>query len=250
VVDEVAADDGCQLWVSKRACGAPPLILCHGGPGLWDMSVADLDAVRRHLGVERVAVLGHSWGAQLALRYALDYPDRVSRLVYGSGVGLGWDWHEPYERNLTARLGTAAERVAQLREVIRREGADGRNEARERELAVLQWSAEFADPADAARFAEQMATPWFGINWECSATINAELKATWREQELVAACRNLRVPVLILEGADDIRPRWAVDSLEEALPLVTRVIIQDAGHLPWLEAPTEFRSALLSFLTE
>ena len=285
MVDEVAADDGCRLWVSKRASGAPPLILCHGGPGLWDMfdgwetflgervttvrwdqrgcgrselrgpysvaqSVADLDAVRRHLGVERVAVLGHSWGAQLALRYALDYPDRVSRLVYGSGVGLGWDWHEPYERNLTARLGTAAERVAQFREVIRREGADGRSEARERELAVLQWSAEFADPADAARFAEQMATPWLGINWECSATINAELKATWREQELIAACRNLRVPVLILEGADDIRPRWAVDSLEEALPLVTRVTIQDAGHLPWLEAPEEFRSALLSFLTE
>ena len=134
--------------------GAPPLILCHGGPGLWDMfdgwetllgrrvtavrwdqrgcgrseprgpysvarSVADLDAVRRHLGVERVAVLGHSWGAQLALRYALDYSDRVSRLVYGSGVGLGWDWHEPFARNLTARLGTAAERVAQLRAVIR-----------------------------------------------------------------------------------------------------------------------------------
>jgi proline iminopeptidase len=265
--------------------GAPPLILCHGGPGLWDMfggwetllggrvtavrwdqrgcgrselrgpysvarSVADLDAVRRHLGVERVAVLGHSWGAQLALRYALDYPDRVSRLVYGSGVGLGWDWHEPFARNLTARLGTAAERVAQLREVIRREGPEYRDEARDRELAVLQWSAEFADPAAGARFAERMATPWFGINWECSASINAELKATWREPELIAACHSLRVPVLILEGADDIRPRWAVDSLEEALPLVTRVTIQGAGHLPWLEAPEEFLTALLGFLTE
>jgi proline iminopeptidase len=34
--------------------------------------------------------LGHSWGAQLALRYALDHPARVSGLVYLSGVGLGW----------------------------------------------------------------------------------------------------------------------------------------------------------------
>ena len=212
--------------------------------------MADLDAVRRHLGVERVAVLGHSWGAQLALRYALDYPGRVSRLVYGSGVGLGWDWYEPFARNLTARLGTAAERIARLREVIRREGTDGRSDARERELAVLQWSAEFADPAAGAQYAEQMATPWFGINWECSASINAELKATWREPELIAACQSLRMPVLILEGADDIRPRWAVDSLEEALPLVTRVTIQGAGHLPWMEAPEEFRTALLGFLTE
>ncbi len=112
-----------------------PLILCHGGPGLWDMfgslagslagdvravrwdqrgcgrserrgpysvarSVADLDAVRAALDVERVAVLGHSWGATLALRYALDHPDRVSALIYVSGTGLGWDWHEPFQRAL------------------------------------------------------------------------------------------------------------------------------------------------------
>jgi proline iminopeptidase len=181
----------------QRGCGRSE----QRGPYSVAQSVADLDAVRRHLGVERVAVLGHSWGAQLALRYALDYPGRVSRLVYGSGVGLGWDWYEPFARNLTARLGTAAERVARLREVIRREGTDGRSDARERELAVLQWSAEFADPAAGAQYAEQMATPWFGINWECSASINAELKATWREPELIAACQSLRMPVLILEGA-------------------------------------------------
>jgi proline iminopeptidase len=206
--------------------------------------VADLDAVRHHLaGEDAVAVLGHSWGAQLALRYALDNPERVSHLVYASGVGLGWDWREAYGRNLDARLASAGERVAQLRDV---EG--GRTDAQERELAVLQWSADFADAADAGRLAEQIATPWFGINRECSAAINAELKATWREAELVEACRNLNVPVLILEGADDIRPRWGVDSLEEALPSVTRVTIQGAGHLPWLEAPDEFRSALLAFL--
>jgi len=277
--DVVTAGDGCRLWMWQQPTDAPPLILCHGGPGLWDMfegwdallgervrlvrwdqrgcgrserrgpysvgqSVADLDAVRRHLASEDpVAVLGHSWGAQLALRYALDNPERVSHLVYASGVGLGWDWREPLGRNLNARMASAAERAAQLNGI-----QGGRTDAQERELAILQWSAEFADPAEAARFAGQMATPWFGINRECSAAINSELKQTWHEAELVEACRNLNVPVLILEGADDIRPRWGVDSLEQALPSVTRVTIQGAGHLPWLEAPDEFRSALLAFL--
>ena len=99
------ADDGCRLWTADTGRGAP-LILCHGGPGLWDMfgslanslagdvrvirwdqrgcgrserrgpysvarSVADLDAVRAQLAVGRVAVLGHSWGATLALRYSI-----------------------------------------------------------------------------------------------------------------------------------------------------------------------------------
>jgi proline iminopeptidase len=92
-----------------------------------------------------------------------------------------------------------------------------------------------------------MATPWFGVNHECNAAINAEMKQTWREPELTAACRNLTIPTLILDGAADIRPRWAVDSLEEALPNVTRVTL-DAGHVPWLEVSDEFAAALLDYL--
>src|SRR5215212_3225320 len=96
------ADDGCRLWATSTGDG-PPLVLCHGGPGMWDYfgdmadllrdtarvvrwdqrgcgrsqrqgpysiarSVADLDVVRRHRAGPRTALLGHSWGAHLALR--------------------------------------------------------------------------------------------------------------------------------------------------------------------------------------
>jgi proline iminopeptidase len=47
---------------------------------------------------------------------------------------------------------------------------------------------------------------------------------------------------------EDVRPRWAVDSLERALPRVTRVRIDEAGHLPWMEAPDRFRAAVREFL--
>jgi proline iminopeptidase len=57
------------------------------------------------------------------------------------------------------------------------------------------------------------------------------------------------VPTLILDGAEDIRPRWPVDSLERALPRVTRVRIDGAGHLPWMEAPDPFRAAIQGFLS-
>jgi proline iminopeptidase len=274
------AEDGCRLWTAETGRGAP-LILCHGGPGLWDMfgslagsladslagdvrvvrwdqrgcgrserrgpysvarSVADLDAVRAALGMDRVAVLGHSWGATLALRYALDHPDRVSALIYVSGTGLGWAWQEPFQRAIAERLAPSAARRSELR------GRD-RTEAEDRELAVLQWSAEFTG-ADAVRHAEEMATPWFGVNWECYSDIWGELQRTWREADLVAECQALSVPVLIIDGAADLRPRWAVDSLEQALPRVTRVILPGAGHLPWLEWPAEFTSRLVAWLRE
>jgi proline iminopeptidase len=271
----VVADDGRRLWATALGRGEP-LVFCHGGPGLWDMfgdaaamladrvrairwdqrgcgrserrgpysmarAVADLDAVREYFGLARMAVLGHSWGAQLALRYALDHPDRVERLVYVSGTGLGFGWHDEYQRNMAARLGDRMSRLTEL-------GNRARNVDEDRELAVLRWSADFADPGSALGHAERMATPWLEVNYECNATINAEDRRTWREPELVEACRALAVPTLIVDGAHDTRPRSAVDSLHEALPSVTRVVLPDAGHVPWLDSPAEFRSALLSFL--
>jgi pimeloyl-ACP methyl ester carboxylesterase len=94
------------------------------------------------------------------------------------------------------------------------------------------------------------ATPWFGINHDCYREIWSELERTWPEDELIAQCRGLEVPVLIIDGEQDLRPRWAVDSLERALPRVTRVILPDAGHIPWLEEPEEFTRPLLAFLEQ
>jgi proline iminopeptidase len=270
----VRADDGCRLWTAETGHGVP-LIACHGGPGLWDMfgsladqladqvrvirwdqrgcgrsqrrgpysvarSVADLDAVRAGCGLDRAAVLGHSWGATLALRYALDHPGRVSALIYVSGTGLGWAWQEPFQQAIAERLAPHRQRLSELR-------ARDRSEAEDRELAVLQWSAEFSG-GDARRHAEEMATPWFGINRECYDQIWDELKRTWHEAPLVAECRALGVPVLIIDGAEDLRPRWAVNSLEQALPCVTRVVLPGVGHMPWLEAPGPVSALILGHL--
>src|SRR5678815_350038 len=111
--------DGAALYVRTIGRGAPVIVL-HGGPDFdhgyllpeldrWkdgfrlvyydqrgrgksaenvrpeDVTLAsdveDLDRVRRHLGVEAPAILGHSWGALLALEYALRHPTHVSRLI-------------------------------------------------------------------------------------------------------------------------------------------------------------------------
>ncbi|MBC9723502.1 alpha/beta fold hydrolase [Streptomyces sp. TRM68367] len=279
----VPADDGVRLWASRSGRGGQPLVLCHGGPGLWDMFddvaglvgdlatvirwdqrgcgrsercagpwtserfVADLDAVRRHFGLERTALLGHSWGAQLALSYTLAHPERVSALIYVAGTGIGpeADWHGAYEANLRDRLGEDPGRLARWRELTDRPQL---SDEEERERAVLQWSVEFADRERAPERAARMAEPWFGINTECNKALGAERKRTWGTPELYAACRSLDLPVLIVDGERDIRPRSAVDSLERALPRVTRVVLPEAGHLPWVEDPKAFREAVAGVL--
>jgi proline iminopeptidase len=58
----------------------------------------------------------------------------------------------------------------------------------------------------------------------------------------------LDVPALIVHGAEDTRPVWAVDSLAAALPRADVRIIPDSGHLPWIETPAEIASAISSFI--
>lgn len=135
----ITLDDGATLWTAGSGSG-PGLVLCHGGPGMhdylapvahmlhdpysvhrWDQRgagrslrrgpytlarfVADLDALRAHFGYERWIVAGHSWGATLALHYALAHPDRTSALIYMSGTGLAWaKWKRAYHEEEEARF--------------------------------------------------------------------------------------------------------------------------------------------------
>jgi len=119
--ETVTTDEGFELHCTLSGAGQRVLLALHGGPGGagagyleplhrlsgpdrtvatfdqlgtgaselppygygWSLAraVADVDAVRRHCGVERVDLLGHSWGGMLALQYTLDHPDHVGRLV-------------------------------------------------------------------------------------------------------------------------------------------------------------------------
>ncbi|GIH25940.1 hypothetical protein Aph01nite_42500 [Acrocarpospora phusangensis] len=271
----VETDDGVRLWAATSGSGVP-VVLCHGGPGLWDMfgdladlladtatlyrwdqrgcgrserrgpyawerTLADLEAVRRWAGLERMVLAGHSWGAQLALRYTLDHPGRVGGLVYIAGTGIDppRTWREAYEENFQERMGVRLGRWAELKERERSAGE-------EREFCVLRWSADFAD--DGLAHARRMAEPWFDVNFDCNAAINAEDRLTWGSAELRERCRACPVPVLIVDGEKDIRPRWSVNSLAETLPRVSRVVLENAGHLPWMEKPGEFRHAVRDFL--
>jgi proline iminopeptidase len=136
--ERVVAVNGAKLWVAEQGAG-PPIVLCSGGAGLcdylgpvaatvddvaqvyrfdprgcgrssatppYDMPtlLADLDALRSTMGHERWVVAGHSFGADLALAYALEHTARVRALVYISGTGVQDDrqWHAAYEAGRAA----------------------------------------------------------------------------------------------------------------------------------------------------
>ena len=128
---------GIKLWTDADGSGTP-VILISGGPGCCDYlepvaalldgartirfdargcgrsslaprytladSLADLEAIRAHYGIERWIVLGHSAGADHALAYALQHPQRAAALVClaGGRVHNDRDWHAVYSEGRDA----------------------------------------------------------------------------------------------------------------------------------------------------
>lgn len=68
------------LIFDQRGCGASTPHACVEDNDTWAL-VRDIEALRRHVGVERWLVFGGSWGSTLALAYAQSHPDRVDALV-------------------------------------------------------------------------------------------------------------------------------------------------------------------------
>lgn len=275
-IEHVQAGDGVTLWTATDGHGQP-IVLCHGGPGMWDYlqplaemvhdlaavqrwdqrgcgrstvagpytvarCIDDLEVIRAAFGHERWVVGGHSWGARLALHYALAHPDRVTAVILVSGTGAGTLWRPAYHEARRKRMS-----LEQWRRYDTLRVDTARTSAEEREYLLLAWATDYADPACAPEHVGRMLDEGFAVNYRCNEEINAETR-TLREEDMLARCRSLDVPVLIVHGSEDPRPAWTSDSLLDALPRGERVIIDGAGHLPWVERPDEVSAALRSFL--
>ena len=205
------------------------MVLCPGGPGLWDylsdlaallapqhtvvrfeqrgcgrstgregpftveQAVDDLEQLRSALGIGRWAVLGHSWGAELALRYAAQHPGRTSSVAYIAGVGAGDEFREAYDAERDRRLGLDRRRWQEL-------GGRIRTTAEEREWCLLQWRPDFSSSGDPDANAQGWRTRPAGV--EVNARANRELWADRRTTDLLALGTTVHVPVVMVFGAE------------------------------------------------
>ena len=112
LADEELAPTGFRTWFpDPRGVGRSG-----GGPHDMDQAVADLETIRRALDIDAWLVVGHSWGSDLAVRYALEHPHAVRGVIGIAGHGLHRDreWSESYEAGKATEISVPIDFVPEV----------------------------------------------------------------------------------------------------------------------------------------
>jgi len=255
-----------------------PLLLMHGGPGLdhlsltpfrelgdrhtvvfydhrcngrssgapvtsmtWDNLTADADALRMALGFEHWDVLGHSFGGNVALEYALRYPDRVAKLVLLDTAG-DVRWSQLRAADVLADRGFSPATVA-----IARRFYSGRIAPKDFVRAAVRLLPAYDHRFSFVRLARGM----LGGGWRAQMRPEALIFGgrMMRGWSVMDRLGEIRAPTLVMAGHDDfLFPPESQALLAAGIPNARLRIIERAGHNPQIERPKETLAAVAAFL--
>ena len=196
-----------------------------------ERQAADLATILRRIDAGPVAVLGYSFGARVALALALAEPSVVTRLVIESpSAGIA----HPAERE-SRRLADEA-----LAGDIERAGIPA-FVARWESLPLFASHAALPEPTRARLHTQRFRNNAPGL----AASLRGAGQGAMAPMH--DRLRGIRVPTLVVAGADDpARPR--AEFVAEHIPGAVLATIACAGHTPHLESPARFRAAVFPFL--
>ncbi len=274
---------GGEIWYRVTGTGSgTPVILLHGGPGfnsfylkplealgddrlvvrydqlgsgksdaVTDTSlftiphfVAELDALRTHLGLDRVHLYGHSWGTILAVEYYRAHPDRVASLVLGSAALDIPEWNR-HARELITTLPDSMQRAIEIRE------AEQNYEAPDYQAALNEFYSRYVflrpNAADLDSTFATFSPAIYGYMWGPSEFSGI---GTLKDYNALPFLPSITVPVLYTVGEVDEANPETIRHHASLTPGARVVVIPDAAHITAWDNPTADIAAVRTFLRE
>jgi proline iminopeptidase len=271
-------------WARYGTPGGAPLLMLHGGPGAdhgyllpqmlaladrgrdlvfydqrgggrsrtddrtpitWRTQVDDLAAVIAELGVSPVTLVGYSWGAMLAMLYSIhgtaqNIGPMAHTLVLIDPAPVTRAFRDRFEAEFTRRQ--SEPRIRAMRDELTGSGLRERDpEAYHQRAFEIGVAGYFANP-DRARDL----TPF--------RVVGRVQQSIWDSLDDFDLTRpgmldSVHAPVLITHGRQDPIPLESSQAAAAALH-ARLVILEDCGHVPYVEQPTQLFRAVEAFLTE
>lgn len=207
----------------------------------WREQAADVGRVVAEFGLGRPRIVGYSWGALLALLYALEASEgrlgaSPGRLLLIDPAPLARRWRETFEAELARRQ--ASPEVQRLRAALADSGLRERDlDAYRHRAFELSVAGYFADPEKARDL-----TPFRVVG-----RVQQGVWASLGDFDLIPRLASLRIPAVVVHGRQDPIPLESSEAGASALG-AEFVVIEECGHVPYVEQPERLFPALAPFV--
>lgn len=243
---EELAEGRRVVFYDQLGCGNSAVAEPHD-PAMWttELYVEEVDVVREALGLDRVIVLGQSWGGMLALSYALTQPGGLAALVVQSSPASVPFWMTEVQR-LRAAL------PADVQAVLDRHEADGTTSDPEYEEAAMVFYRRHVCRTDPWPDWLNRAFAAMAQNPEVYETMNGPTEfhviGTIKDFDIGDRIGEIDVPTLLISGRHDEVTPATVARVHDALPHSEWVLLEESSHMAQAEQPAETLGAIRRFL--
>ena len=179
----------------------------------------DVEALTRHLGLDRFVHVGHSMGGRVVLEHAVRYPQRLAGVVVASA-------------RAEAPSAAGRARLEALIEAVRVRGSGA---------GVDMWTS----PSDSYY---ERASALSAANSSAGTTL--ALAALVAMDSFVPRLGSIQLPTLVVAGDRDVDYLHSAELMAKEIPAASLRVLPDVGHFPNLQCPDLFASLIGGFAEE
>lgn len=235
-------DDRHQLiFYDQRASGNSPMDVSPESLTI-ESFVSDIEAVRSFLGIEKMTLLGHSWGGLLAMHYAASFPGRVLRMILVDSAPPNSRLDEKNFQTRAKRL--AGEDAEKIDSIAESEAFHQLEPEAVRSYLMLSEKARFFNP----ELISELSMKIDREKIEKLIWVGQVMNPGLADYDIEAKLKGIDCPCLIVHGDYDPIPLESAEIIHRSIQGSELVVIEDCGHFPFIESPKRFSRVVETFL--
>lgn len=201
--------------------------------------VDDIEGIRKAFGIKKVNLLGHAWGAKMAILYSFKYPENVKSMVLCSALPLNHEY-DSIQIVYHDRMAKKPELQEKRMEIIQRHIS--KIEIQQR-LAFMYSLYNFND-------VDKIVLTYLPNYGDAQIALFRGLYYDYKkyDSDLYPYVNKIKTPALVVHGDADMLPVQASEKLAARLGNATLVHFNKSGNFPFMEEPEKFAETVNSFI--
>lgn len=244
---EAMADTGRRvIFYDQLGCARSSIP--ESKPEMWtvELYIDEINTLRDALGLDRIHLLGQSWGGMLAMEYALTQPPGLESMTVASSPASMVQWVEEANR-------LREELPPDVQQTLLRHEAAGTTNSPEYEEAMMAFYRRHVCRVDPMPEYVQRTFASIAKNPEVYYTMNGpsefHVVGTLKEWNIIPRLGEIRVPTLVTSGRFDEATPLIAETVRSGIPGAEGVIFAESSHMPHAEEPERYMRVLDEFLS-